>query len=63
MRGWDGALRRYSEPSRSLRRGEKFSNETDMEYRYHSPHQAGKEGKQMRKKGRNPNLGTGLSWT
>jgi len=37
MRGWEGALRRYSEPSRSLSGGEEVSSQTDVGCGLHSP--------------------------
>lgn len=51
MRGWVGALRRYSEPSCSLQ-GE--GNDNDVGYRYNSPPQTRKEEKQVRKEEGNP---------
>lgn len=56
MRGWVGALRRYSEPSCSLQ-GEGKNN---VGCRYHSPHQTTKEEKQVRKKQGNPHRSTEL---
>lgn len=56
MRGWVGALRRYSEPSCSLQ-GEGRNN---VGCRYDSPHQTRKEEKQVRKKEGNPRLSTEL---
>lgn len=62
MRGWEGALRRYSEPSRSLRGRKQVSNETQVGCPYHSPRQPGKEGKWVRKKEGTPHLSTGWRW-